>query len=160
VSVQSPGPCTGTSATPKEGLRTPLRTPLETVAVGPSAADFAVESVTSTYFVLFTAGVVVDVALSRAGAVVDVVWWLAGGTVVVVTIVVGVERPSVVAWRGRCGVPGEDVDVNVKTNTRSNSGLDHMTRCALLIEGRVRLMVHRRYRHWGAIANHESVAPF
>ena len=78
----------------------------------------------------------------------------------VVTIVVGVERPSVVAWRGRCGVPGEDVDVNVKTNTRSNSGLDHMTRCALLIEGRVRLMVHRRYRHWGAIANHESVAPF
>jgi hypothetical protein len=61
-SVHRPGPCTGTSTTPKEGVRTPLRTPLETVAVGPSATDLAVESVTSTYFVLFFAGV--DVVLS------------------------------------------------------------------------------------------------
>jgi hypothetical protein len=142
VSVHRPGPCTGTSATAKDGVRTPLCTPLETVAVGPSTTDFAVESVTSTYLVLLSAGVVDLVEVARWGGVVDVVVLSrAGASVVVVTNVVDDVR-CVTALRRPWRVSGEDVDVNVKTNTSSSSGLDHMTRCALLIEGRVRVMVH------------------
>jgi hypothetical protein len=78
VNVHRPGPCTGTSATPKEGVSTPLSTPLAALALGSGATDFAVETVTLTNFVLFTSGVVVVVEFLTGG----------GATVVVVVVVV------------------------------------------------------------------------
>jgi hypothetical protein len=39
---------------------------------------------------------------------------------------------------------GEEVDVNVKTNTTSSRGLDHITRCAPRSEERLRAMVIKR----------------
>ena len=52
VSVQSPGPCTGTSATWKPGESEPLSTPLETDSLGGAAAGETFGAVTSAYFVL------------------------------------------------------------------------------------------------------------
>src|ERR1039458_4709105 len=57
VSVQSPGPRNGTSATLKAELSEPLSTPLETAPPGTGTLGLALEPVTSTYFVLLTAGV-------------------------------------------------------------------------------------------------------
>jgi hypothetical protein len=76
LSVQSPGPRTGTSATLKVGVSVPLSTPLDTTAPVGGAVCLALERVTSTYFVLLA-----DVTGRFAGAVVF-------GEVVVVSVVV------------------------------------------------------------------------
>jgi hypothetical protein len=138
--VQSPGPRTGTSATLKAGVSVPLRTPLETSASLVAAGFVAIGLVTSTYFVALVEGtvfffgviffdvvrivVVVGVAASVEVVDVDVTWW----------------------WVVASGVRGEEAVVNVKTNTTSSSGLDHIKRCALRSEESLRVMVLKRYR--------------
>lgn len=77
MSVQSPGPCTGTSATWKSGESEPLSTPLETDSLGGAAPGEAFGAVTSAYFVLLA---------ERTGVTFE--WRAVTGVVVVVTVVV------------------------------------------------------------------------
>ena len=86
VSVQSPGPCTGTSATWKSGESEPLSTPLETDSLGGAAAGKAFGAVTSAYFVLLAVG-------NRF----TFEWWgVTGAVVVVVGVVATVVEVDVV----------------------------------------------------------------
>ena len=92
VSVQSPGPRNGTSATLKAELSEPLSTPLETAPPGTGTLGLALEPVTSTYFVLLTVGVVLIFGLFF-GAIVVVV---AVDGAMVVDVVVDVNKVVVV----------------------------------------------------------------
>jgi hypothetical protein len=133
ASVHRPGPRSGTSATANAVLSVPLSTLLETVVSGTGARLFAFESVTAEYFFLLG---------GRAAVTVEVFFWgtvvVVAGAVVVVVVVVGdagiptgVVEVVVGGWLSVWVVRGEVFDVNVKTNTTSSSGLDHITRCAL-----------------------------
>jgi hypothetical protein len=90
-------------------------------------------------FGLLFGATVVLVAVD-GGMVVDMV--VDVDVVVEVDVIVGRWRPSA------RGVAGEEVDVNVKTNTTRSRGLDHITRCALRSEGSLRAMVLKGYRCW------------
>jgi hypothetical protein len=89
VSVQSPGPRNGTSATLKAELSEPLSTPLETSSLGAGTVGLALEPVTAKYFVSFTVGAVLIFGLLFGATVVLVA--VDGGVVVVVDVVVDVE---------------------------------------------------------------------
>ena len=89
LSVQSPGPRTGTSATLKVGVSVPLSTPLDTTAPEVGAVCLALERVTSTYFVLLAVVTVGRVGMVALGDVVVVV------IVVIVVVVVVATGESV-----------------------------------------------------------------
>jgi hypothetical protein len=89
----------------------------------------------------------------RAGETVGVFFW--SKVVVVVIVVVGDVDPTIgiveVVDGGRLSVwvvRGEALDVNVKTNTTSRRGLDHISRCALRSDESLRAMVIKGYRCW------------
>lgn len=144
ASVHRPGPRSGTSATAKAVLSEPLSTLLDTVALGAGATLLAFEPVAMEYF--FLLGVC-------ATATVGVFFW--SSVVVVVVVVVGdvgttIGNVEVVVggWLSVWIVRGEVLDVNVKTNTTSRRGLDHINRCALRSVESLRAMVIKGYRCW------------
>jgi hypothetical protein len=72
--------------------------------------------------------------------------------IVVATVVVGIVGATVEdgegPWANNGWVAGFDV-VRVKTSTSSNSGLDHITRCAPLSDESRCAMDLKTYRGWG-----------
>jgi hypothetical protein len=124
ASVHRPGPRSGT--------------------LGAGATLLAFEPVAMEY--LFLLGVC-------AVATVGVFFW--SSVVVVVVVVVGdvgttIGNVEVVVggWLSVWIVRGEALDVNVKTNTTSRRGLDHINRCALRSDESLRAMVIKGYRCW------------
>jgi hypothetical protein len=135
-----PGPSRGTSATAKEGVSRPVSTPLEALSAGAFATDLTFEAVALEEFLTCSRLVeegLVDAFTACVTARTAMVVVVGGGDVVVVTaagvVVVGVivVVDGDVAWRR--GAELDDV-VNVKTRTRSRSGLDQITQCVLFSE--------------------------
>ena len=144
ASVHRPGPRSGTSATAKAELSEPLSTLLDTVALGAGATLLAFEPVATEYF--FLLGVC-------ATATVGVFFWSSVGVGVVVVVgdvgtTIGNVEVVVGGWLSVWIVRGEVLDVNVKTNTTSRRGLDHINRCALRSDESLRAMVIKGYRCW------------
>ena len=133
VSSQSPGPVRGISAPPREGLISPSRSSLDTLAPGVGATvvtvRFTIEAVDLADGAFVVAG-------EDCGGV-DVV--VVDGDVVVVVIgvctrVVATFALSVTRW-SLAGITLFDV-VSVKTRTSSKRGLDHINKWVLLNEKR------------------------
>jgi hypothetical protein len=144
ASVHRPGPRNGTSATAKAALSEPLSTLFETVVLRAGATLFSLEPVTAEYF--FLLGI-------RAAVTVGVFFWRGVGVVVVVVVgdvgtTMAIVEVVVDGAVSVCVVRGEVLDVNVKTNTTSRRGLDHISRCALRSDESLRAMVIKGYRCW------------
>ena len=149
ASVHRPGPRNGTSATANAELSEPLSTLLDTVVLGAGATFVSFEPVMVEYFFLLgvrcaaTVGAFFwrNVVVAVTAVIVVVVVGDVGATRGVVEVVVG-EELSVWAVRG------EELDVNVKTNTTSRRGLDHISRCALRSDESLRAIGITGYRCW------------
>jgi hypothetical protein len=141
VSVQVPGPRSGTSTTSKPGPSAPEDSPVIALALGAEAIRRTVVVVTTE-------------KLSAACGVVVGVTGVAGGrrwcrAVVVVEVVVGVGVAKVVVTGdveegGRdeaAGTSGVAAEVRVKTRTTRRIGLDHIKRCVLFREKCARAIV-------------------
>jgi hypothetical protein len=149
-----PRPSRGTSATSKDGLSRPVSTPLDTFSAGALASDLSLETVALEELFPSASLVIdgaVDALISCVGFAV-----LVTVLVVVVVVVVGlglsarvrVVRPrvgarDVVVVVAVLRVRGAELDeaVNVKTRTRSNRGLDHITQCELFKERNSRIVI-------------------
>lgn len=145
ASVHRPGPRNGTSATAKAALSEPLSTLLETVVFRTGAALRSFEPVTAEYLFL----------LGDPAAVTVWVFFWSGVVVVVVVVVVGDVGTTMGVVEVVVGglfsvwvVEGEVLDVNVKTNTTSSRGLDHISRCAPRSDEGLRAMVIKGYWCW------------
>jgi hypothetical protein len=143
VTVQSPGPRSGTSTTSKPGPSVPENSPFIALGSGAGLTRRTVVVVT-TEELSATGGVVV-------GAVVDVEGRCADGrrcVVVVGVVVVEVGVAEVVVTgdveeggRDEAAGPGVAADVSVNTNTIRRIGLDHIKRCVLFSEKCARAIV-------------------
>jgi hypothetical protein len=141
VTVQSPGPRSGTSTTSKPGLSVPENSPFIALGLGAVLIRGMVVVVT-TEELSATGGVVV-------GAVVDVTGRCADGrrsVVVVVVVETGVAEVVVTGdveegGRNEASGPGVAADVRVNTNTTRRIGLDHIKRCVLFSEKCARAIV-------------------
>jgi hypothetical protein len=145
--IHKPGPRTGKSATLRSFVSVPLRTPVDTTTSGGESSCLTLGRVTATDLIALVDGVVFFLWALVFGNVVVVVVLVT----VVVVVVVGasvevVDTGFARCWVIACGVGGEEVVVNVKTNTTSSNGLDHIKRCALRSENGLLVMVLKRYR--------------
>jgi hypothetical protein len=142
ASVHRPGPRNGTSATANAELSEPLSTLLDTVVPGAGATFVAFDPVTAEYFFLLGVG---------AAVTAGVFFWSSVVVVVVVGDVgttMGIVEVVVDRWLSVWVVRGEACDVNVKTNTTSRRGLDHISKCALRSDESLRAIGITGYRCW------------
>jgi hypothetical protein len=141
VNCQSPGPDRGILAPPSEGLISPSRSSLDTLASGVGAmvvtVCFTIETVelADRSFVVAgeMGGATVVVARGVSVVVVGIVVVDTCGTVVVTLV-----RKTTWCTLSRTALFD---DVSVKTNTSSKSGLDHISRWVLRNEKRCLDMV-------------------
>jgi hypothetical protein len=142
VTVQVPGPRSGTSTTSKPGLSVPEKSPFIALGLGAGLIRPTVVVVTSEELSA-TGGVVIGVVVSVDRRCVTGRWRF-GGVVVVEVGVAKVVVTGDVEEGGRdeaAGPLGVAADVRVNTSTTRRIGLDHIKRCVLFREKCARAIV-------------------